>query len=87
MTTADVFPCKGTAPKIILRSDDEPAIVELKRLAAAECRVRRGMTVIIVDTTEYEPQDDGLAGMAVGEVKGVARSVRVALRTLVILWS
>ena len=40
------------------------------------------MTVIIDDTTEYESQDNGLAEMAVREVKGVARSVRVALSEL-----
>ena len=34
------------------------------------------MTVIIDDTTEYESQDNGLAEMAVREVKGVARSVK-----------
>ena len=68
--------------KIILRSDNEPAILDLKRQAAAECRVRHGMTVVIDDTTEYESQDNGLAEMAVREVKGVARSVRVALSEL-----
>ena len=68
--------------KIILRSDNELAIINLKRQAAAECRVRHGMTVINDDTTEYESQDNGLAEMAVREVKGVARSVRVALSEL-----
>ena len=68
--------------KIILRSDNEPAILDLKRQAAAECRVRHGMAVIIDVTTEYESQDNGLAEMAVREVKGVARSVRVALSEL-----
>ena len=38
-----------------------------------------GMTVIIDDTMEYGSQDNGLAEMAVREVKGVGRSVRVAL--------
>ena len=56
--------------------DNEPSILDLKRQAAAECRVRHGMTVINDDTTEYESQDNGLAGMAVRVVKGVARSVR-----------
>ena len=40
------------------------------------------MIVIIGDTTEYESQDNELAEMAVREVKGVARSVRVALSEL-----
>ena len=64
--------------KIILRSDNEPAIQDLKRQAAAECRVRHGMAVTIDDTMECESQDIGLAEMAIREVKGVARSVRVA---------
>ena len=40
------FVATGDA-KIIFRSDNEPAILDLKRQAAAECRVRHGMTVII----------------------------------------
>ena len=46
--------------KIILRSDNEWAILDLERQAAAERRVRHGMTVIIDDSTEYESQDNGL---------------------------
>ena len=64
--------------KIILRSDNELAIFDLKCQAAAECRVRHGMTVIIDDTTEYESQDNALAGMAVREVKGVRFSCLVS---------
>ena len=62
--------------KVILLSENEPAILDLKRQAAAQCRVRHGMTVINDDTTKYESQDNGLAKMAVREVKGVARSVK-----------
>ena len=97
VTTADVPPCKGTAhplcvqaltraivamgdAKIILGIDNEPAILDLK--AAAEFRVRHGTTVIIDDATECELQDNGLADMEVREIKGVARSVRVALSEL-----
>ena len=58
--------------KIILLSDNEPAILDLFRQAAAERRVTHGMTLIIDDTTEHESQ----------EVKGVASSVRVALSEL-----
>ena len=98
VTTADVLPCKGTAHRWcaqalvraivatgdakILRSDNVPAILDLKCQAAAECRVRHGMSVIIDDTTEYESQGNMLAEMAACEVKGVARSVRVALGEL-----
>ena len=97
VTTADVLPCKVTAhpwcvqslvrafvatgdAKIILQSDNEPAILDLKRLAAAECRGKHGM--IISDTTEYCSQSKGQAELAVREVKGVARSMRVALGEL-----
>ena len=65
--------------QIILQSDNEPAILHLERQAAAECRVRRGMTVIIDDTTEHDSQNNRPAELAVREVKGVARSIRVAL--------
>ena len=68
--------------KIILQSDNKPAILDLKRQAAAECRVKHGMTVIILDTTEYDSQSNGPAEMAIREVKGVARSIRVALGEL-----
>ena len=67
---------------IILRSDNERAILDLKRQAVAECCVRHGMTVIIDDTTKCESQDNGLAEVAVREVKGVARSVKIALSEL-----
>ena len=40
---------------------------------AVECRVRHGMTVPIEDSTEYEAQDNGLAEVAVREVKDMAR--------------
>ena len=53
--------------KIILRSENEQAILDLTRQSAAECRVRHGMTVIIDDTTEYESQDNGLAEVSVRE--------------------
>ena len=68
--------------KIILQSENEPAILDMKRQAAAECRVKHGMTVIISDTTEYDSQSNGLAKLAVREKKGVARSIRVALGEL-----
>ena len=68
--------------KIILLPDKELEILDLERQAADECRVRHGMTVIIDDTTEFESQDDGPAEMAVRQVKGAARSVRVALSEL-----
>ena len=70
------------SPKVIIRSDNEPAIADLKRQAAAECRVRHGMTVILEDTTEYDSQSNGLAEVAVREVKGVARSMKFALGEL-----
>ena len=39
-------------PRVILRSHGELAIPKLKRQAAPECRVKRGMTVIAEDSTE-----------------------------------
>ena len=40
--------------KIILQSDNEREILDLKRQAAAECRLKHGMAVIIFDTTQYD---------------------------------
>ena len=54
--------------KIILRSDNEVAILDLKRQAPAECRVKHGMTVIL-DDAEYDSQSNGLADLVVLEVK------------------
>ena len=64
--------------KIILQPDSEPAILDLKRQAAADCRVKHGMTVILDDTTEYDLQSNGLSELAVRKVQGVARSSRWA---------
>ena len=59
-------------PKVSLRTDSEPAIVDLERQVAAECLARHGITVLIFGSTEYESQDHGLAEVAVRETKGVA---------------
>ena len=68
--------------KIILRSHNEAAILELKRQTTAECRVGHGMTVSIDDTTEYESQDNALAEDTVREVKGMTRSIKITLSEL-----
>ena len=65
--------------KIILWSDNEPEILYLKR---TECLGKHGTTVIIDDTTEYDSKSNGLAEVAVREVNGVARSIRVTLSEL-----
>ena len=39
--------------------------------------MKHGMTVSSDDTTEYDTQSNGLAEVAVREVEGVARSIRV----------
>ena len=73
VTTADV----ATGPVRQRTGDPQPE-------TPSGCRMPRetGMTVINDDTTECESQDNGLAEMAVREVKGVARTVRVALSEL-----
>ena len=71
--------CGTCDRKIILRSDNEPAILDLKRQATAECRVRHGMTVIIDDTTECESQDTGWLRWRSEKSRVWRASVRVAL--------
>ena len=65
-------------PKVSLRTDSEPAIIDLERQVAAECLARHGITVLIFGSTEYKFQDHGLAEVAVREIKGVARTWKFA---------
>ena len=70
------------APKVIVLADSELAIIDLPCQAAAECRVRHGLTVVDEDSTEYVSQDQGLAEVAVRDVQVVARTVKFDLSDL-----
>ena len=69
-------------PQVVLKSDEEPAIVALKRQAALELRAAHGMTVILEESPVGDSQSNGLAENAVRELKGVARSLKFAVATL-----
>jgi hypothetical protein len=66
-------------PQVVLKSDDEPAIVALKRQAALELRAAHGITVIVEESPAGDSQSNGLAENAVRELKGVARSLKFAV--------
>ena len=60
----------------------ELAIIDLKRQAARVRRETRKGTLLVEDPTEYESQDNGLAEGAVGEIKGVGRTLKSAARSI-----
>ena len=68
--------------KIILRSDDEAAIVALKERAIAVAKEQHKIDVIPVTTPHGDSQSNGLAEMAVRDVKGVARSLHYDMAKL-----
>ena len=61
--------------KVILRSDDEPAIVALKERTIAVAKGQHKIDVIPETTPHSYSQSNGLAEVAVRDVKGVARSL------------
>ena len=63
---------------LVLKSDDEPAIVDLKRRAAQECREKHGMTILPEESPHADSQSNGLVEGAVRDIKAVARSLRFA---------
>ncbi len=66
--------------KIILRSDDEPAIVAFKERAIAIAKEQHKIDVIPETTPHSDSQSNGLAEVAVRDVKGVARSLHYDMR-------
>ncbi|CAK0865658.1 unnamed protein product, partial [Prorocentrum cordatum] len=96
--SADVLPSKGIQheynvvrafcqvevtghPKIIHKSDGEGALVALKREATIRFRNLK-FEVVPEEAPAYDSASDGLAEVAVREVKGASRSLRVALPLL-----
>eukprot|EP00974_Lingulodinium_polyedra_P031148 2997537-Lingulodinium_polyedra.AAC.1 len=70
------------AAEIILKSDDEPAILDLRRRVAANVRASHGIGISFETSPQGDSQSNGLAEMAVRELKGVVRSLRHACATL-----
>ena len=67
---------------LILRSDQEPAIVELKRAAAKICREEHGQEIILEESPVAESQSNGAAEEACRSVKGMTRTLRHSLEAL-----
>ncbi len=64
--------------KFVLKSDGEPAILDLKRDASTKARIRLGLDIIPAESPEYESPANGLAEAAAREVKAMARTLRFA---------
>ena len=56
-------------PKYILKSDNEPAILDLKRAASAECRAKHGHTIIFEESPVGEHQSNGFIEECVRSIK------------------
>ena len=69
-------------PRFILKSDQEPAILALKAEALKVLMVLAEKEVVLEESPVGDSQSNGLAEMAVREVKGVVRSLRWALEEL-----
>ena len=51
--------------RVILRSDNEPALVSLKEALAQRLRVMHGTRVVMEESARYDPQSNGAAESAV----------------------
>ena len=68
--------------KYILKSDGEPAILEMKRAAAAECRANHGHTIIFEESPVGEHQSNGFIEECVRSVKAKCRTLKFACEEL-----
>ena len=62
--------------KVIIKSDNEPAIVDLKHQAARRLQADHGISVTFEESPVSDSQSNGLAELAVREVKGLARTLK-----------
>ena len=62
--------------KVIIKSDNEPAIVDLKHQAARRLQADHGISVTFKESPVSDSQSNGLAELAVREVKGLARTLK-----------
>ena len=67
------------APKLIVRSDQEPAIRRLCTTSGARARVEAGMTIIPEEAPRGDSQANGLAEGAVRDLKAKVRTLKAAL--------
>eukprot|EP00969_Alexandrium_andersonii_P014053 613252-Alexandrium_andersonii.AAC.1 len=65
-----------TSGRVLLQTDDEPALVDLRRAVAA----RVGVQTVLGSPPAYEPQANGASENAVRQLKGLARTLMLALQ-------
>ena len=67
--------------KVVLKSDNEPAVVKLASEALRELRIRDLEQCLEEHAPEYDPQSNGSAEIAVRLVKGHLRTLRSCLES------
>ena len=68
--------------KFILKSDNEPAILELKRVAAAGCSMNHGHTTIFEESPVAKRQANGFIEECVRSIKAKSRTLKFACEEL-----
>ena len=68
--------------KYIFKSENEPAILELKRVAASECRLSHGHTIIFEESPVAEHQANGFFEECVRSIKAKSRTLKFACEEL-----
>ena len=69
---------KSGFPRIILKSDGEPAIVEMKREAVKRAREEVAVEVILEESHAYVSQTNGVVEQAVGAIEAKTRTLKFA---------
>ena len=64
-------------PKIILKSDQEPALISLKDAAKSEARVN----LVMEESPEYEPRSNGEVERAIQTTQGQVRTMKDRLES------
>eukprot|EP00974_Lingulodinium_polyedra_P085576 8288154-Lingulodinium_polyedra.AAC.1 len=68
--------------RFICRSDNEPAILDLKARASALARERHGFDIVPESSPEGDSAANGLAEGSVRDVKAQVRTIRYAIEQL-----
>ena len=73
---------KSGFPRIILKSDGEPAIIEMKREAVKRAREEVAVEVIFEESHAYVSQTNGVVEQAVGAIEAKTRTLKFATEEL-----
>ena len=68
--------------RFIAKCDTGPAMLDLRKQAAALARSRHGLEIIFEESPEYDSQSNGLAEGAVRDIKALVRTLRHATEEL-----